>query len=88
MTQFSLRSQRAGRLSDDSADVRIIDDAPVTPNAIYVYDIRFESRRRGKDWRATFELRIDSNGNGMADESDSIATGAVVDVRFAEQHFS
>jgi hypothetical protein len=52
-------------------------------NAIYVYDIRFDSKRGNKDWRAVFEIRSDSNGNGMGDAGDSPIAGVQIEVIFA-----
>ena len=63
------------------------DDSPSDPNILYVYDIRFESKRGNKDWRAVFEIRKDSNFNGQADDDDSAASGASLDVNFAGQTY-
>lgn len=65
-------------------EATITDDDAATPvNVIYVYDIRFESKRGNKDWRAVFEIRIDSNANGIGDEDDAAASGATIDATFA-----
>ena len=51
--------------------------------ALYVYDIRFDSKRGGKDWRAVFEIRSDSDDNGQAGASDRPAAGVAITVDFA-----
>lgn len=62
--------------------------APSTDIALYVYDIRFDSKRGNKDWRAVFEIRSDSNFNGAADSGDNAIAGVAITVRFAGQEFS
>ncbi len=62
--------------------------APSTDIALYVYDIRFESKRGNKDWRAVFEIRSDSNLNGSADSGDDAIAGVAITVRFAGEEFS
>ena len=57
-------------------------------NALYVYDIRFESKRGGKDWRAVFEIRNDSNADGLPGSDDSVRAGVTVTVNFAGQTFT
>jgi hypothetical protein len=64
------------------------DDAAINPNTLYVYDIRFESKRNGKDWRAIFEIRSDSNADGVGTSSDSPAAGVLVTVTFAGQTYT
>jgi hypothetical protein len=59
-----------------------------TDTAIYVYDIRFESRAGGKFWQAVFEIRSDSNGDGQGDETDNAAVGAQITVEFAGQTYT
>jgi uncharacterized delta-60 repeat protein len=51
-----------------------VDEPPTSDTAIYVYDIRFESKRRGKDWRAVVEIR---------DEDNAPVAGVTVKVDFA-----
>lgn len=52
-----------------------------TSNSLYVYDIRFESRKGGKEWRAVFEIRRDSDGNSTL--GDDVVAGATITVNFA-----
>ncbi len=69
----------------DAADVSVTNldnEAPIA-NALYVYDIGFDSKRGNKDWRAVFQIRTDSNGNGMGDSGDDIVAGVVIEVTFA-----
>ena len=58
------------------------------PYALYVYDIRFESKRGGKDWRAVFEIRSDSDANGVGEISDAVAAGVEVTITFAGQTYA
>jgi hypothetical protein len=53
-----------------------------------VYDIRFESKRGGKDWRAVFEIRSDSDADGVGETSDAVAAGVNVTVSFAGQSYT
>ena len=64
------------------------DDAAIDPNTLYVYDIRFESKRNGKDWRAVFEIRSDSNADSLGNSNDSPATGVLMTVTFAGQTYT
>jgi subtilisin-like proprotein convertase family protein/streptogramin lyase len=79
-----------GAVIQDSQGVATIqdDDASNDTNALYVYDIRFESKRGGKDWRAVIEIRNDSNANGLADVNDSVRAGVTVTVEFAGQTYT
>ena len=52
-------------------------------NQLYVYDIRFESQFFGFRRRAVFEIRSDSNENGVGDSGDAVAAGVAVTVEFA-----
>jgi len=61
------------------------DDVPIP---LFVYDIRFESRRGGKDWRAVFEVRRDSNADGIGTSSDAVAAGVQINVAFAGQTYT
>ena len=56
-----------GNGGTDTGEVTIDVAEAVTETAFYVYDIRFESQRRDRDWRAVFEIRSDSNGSGDGD---------------------
>ena len=76
-------------IQDAQGEATITDDDAVNnPNALYVYDIRFESKRHGKDWRAVFEIRNDSNADGLAGSDDSVRAGVTVTVNFAGQTFT
>ena len=57
-------------------------------NALYVFDIRFESKRGGKDWRAIFEIRSDSNADGQGGAADNVAAGVTIDVVFAGRTYT
>ena len=63
-----------GTLSSDPATVSI-EVSSASANALYVYDIRFESKRGDKDWRAIFEIRSDSNADGQGGVTDTVAAG-------------
>jgi len=65
-----------------------IDVSAANANSLYVYDIRFESKRGGKDWRAVFEIRSDSNANGEGDAADAVAPGVEIRVEFAGQTYT
>jgi hypothetical protein len=64
----SIVSLDAGYLGIDPTDVSVTnidDEVPSTnSNNLYVYDIRFDSKRGGKDWRAVVEIR-DIDGNAV-----------------------
>lgn len=64
------------------------DDVAINPNTLFVYDIRFESQRGGKDWRAVFEIRRDSNADGIGTSSDAFAAGVQMTVTFAGQTYT
>jgi hypothetical protein len=72
---------------DDTGVGTITDDDPINPNTLYVYEIRFESKRNGKDWRAIFEIRSDSNADGYGTNSDAVAAGVQLTVTFAGQTY-
>jgi hypothetical protein len=61
------------------------DDKPIP---LFVYDIRFESKRGGKDRRAVFVIRSDSNADGVGTGSDAVAAGVQITVNFAGQTYS
>ncbi len=65
-----------------------IDVSAVSVNTLYVYDIRFESKRGGRDWRAVFEIRSDSNANGQGDSADNLVAGVNITVNFAGNTYS
>lgn len=71
-----------GNGGTDTAWVSVKVTEPVTGTPIYVYDIRFESRR-GKEWRAIFEIRNDSNADGQGSAADAVAAGVTITVNFA-----
>jgi subtilisin-like proprotein convertase family protein len=81
------------QISDGTADgnfatVSLEVAAPNADEALYVYDIRFESKRGNKDWRAVFEIRRDSNANGIGDTSDDAAVGVAITVNFGGNTYS
>ncbi len=66
-------------------------DAPAGANDIYVWDIVFDSRTRGKggskhDERVLVTIRRDSDANGVAEGSDAVISGAnvTVEVRYSD----
>ncbi|MCA9262189.1 MAG: proprotein convertase P-domain-containing protein [Planctomycetales bacterium] len=76
-------------ISDDRGLVTIHhDDRPLVADVLYVYDIRFDSKRGGKDWRAEFEIRSDADGDGLVTENDAPAAGVLITVTFAGQTYS
>ena len=53
-------------------------------HVVYVFDIALESKaNKGRDWRAVFQIRTDSDGDGVAEETDDVAAGATITVEFA-----
>jgi len=88
----SIVSLDAGYHGIDPPDVSVanIDDEEQSVSAfnLYVYDIRFESRRGGKDWRAVVEIRPDSNLNGTGDAGDNPVAGVTIQVTFAGHTYS
>jgi subtilisin-like proprotein convertase family protein len=58
-------------------------------DVIYVFDITFESKaNKGRDWRAVFQIRTDSDRDGVAEETDDAAVGATITVEFAGNIYS
>ena len=53
---------------------------------LYIYDIRFESKRGGKDWRAVAVIHSDANGDGPG--NDQPLAGVAVTIEFAGQSFT
>ncbi|MEZ6073176.1 MAG: Calx-beta domain-containing protein [Pirellulales bacterium] len=82
VVQLSNASNGAS-IADATGVGTIRDDDSISANTLYVYDIRFESKRNGKDWRAVFEIRSDSNADGIGSNSDAVAAGVTVTVTFA-----
>jgi uncharacterized delta-60 repeat protein len=68
--------------ADDVSVTNTDDDAPSSSNGIYVWDIVFESRDRGNkhDERIAVVIREDSDGDGIAESSDAVVSGANVTV--------
>ena len=79
----------SGLNSSDVAAINSDNDTVANdPNVLYVYDISFDSRRGGKDWRAVFEIRSDSNADGVGTDADEARAGVSVTVVFANQTFT
>jgi hypothetical protein len=74
-------------LSSAVAAINLDDDAVISEEPLFVYDIRFESERGGKDWRAVFEIRSDSNGDGLGTELDDPCAGVSARVEFAGEEY-
>lgn len=83
---FSYRASD-GSLESNWATVSIAVEAD-NVNAMYVYDIRFESRYWGLQRRAVFEIRWDSNGDGQGGSADARRAGVSITVEFAGQTYS
>jgi hypothetical protein len=84
-------SSASGALIHDAQGVVTVNDddgSSTAPNAVYVYDIRFESERRDRDWRAVFEIRTDSNNSGTGDPGDQPLAGVTITVEFAGRTFT
>jgi len=64
------------------------DDGPTTTDTLFVYDISFDSKRGGRDFRAVFEIRSDSDGDGLGTANDAVAAGVSVTVTFAGQSYT
>lgn len=79
-TFFVNLSNASGAIITDSQGIGTILNDDLA--ALYVYDIRFESKRAGKDWRGVFEIRSDSDGNGIGSANDAPAGGVSVTVTF------
>lgn len=81
----NLGSSTGATVVDAQGTATIEDDdgVRIDPNVLYVYDIRFDSRRGGKDWRAVFEIRGDSNVDGQGGATDEVAAGVAIEVEFA-----
>ena len=65
------------------------DDAPASPNDMYVGDIGFDTRLRGKggskhDERILVTVRHDSDVDGVAEGSDAVVAGATVTVEVSD----
>jgi hypothetical protein len=74
-------------IADATGEGTIVDnDAPASATDIYVSDITFDSRTRGKggskhDERILVTIRNDSDGDGVAETSDAVVAGASVTVQ-------
>ncbi|TWU65994.1 tandem-95 repeat protein [Crateriforma conspicua] len=66
----------------------MIEVAEANDNAIYVYDIQFDSRYWGWQRRAVFHVRSDSNFDGQGNSADQKAAGVEITVRFAGRTYS
>lgn len=76
----NLSNPSGASLADAQAEATIFDDdAPATQKFIYVYDIGFDSKRGGKDWRAVFSIR---------DQDSSPIAGVQIEVTFAGNTYS
>ena len=85
----NLATPSGATLADSQAEATIFDDdASVQPNSIYVHDIRFESKRGGKDYRAVFQIRSDSNANGTGDGGDDRAAGVTIEVSISGRTYT
>ncbi len=80
----SLDNAIGGVVGDGQGIGTIVDDDGNQPPAdvLYVYDIRFESTRANRDWRAVFEIRSDSDGDGEGTAADDVAAGVWIRVEF------
>ena len=83
-------SNPVGATISDAQGVGTIvdDDSPVNLTELFVSDISFDSRRGGKDYRAVFEIRSDSDGDGLAEAHDNPVAGVSVTVTFAGKTFT
>ena len=57
-------------------------------DTLYVYDIDFDSRKGGSEWRAVFQIRSDSNADGHGDAADARASNTAITVTFAGRTYS
>lgn len=87
---FSVQLSNATQadLADDWAVATITDDDQAGPNAIYVWDISFDSKSRGPhtDYRVVVDVRQDDNG--IAEASDPGLGGVAVTVFFAGHEYT
>jgi subtilisin-like proprotein convertase family protein len=85
----NLSNPVGGVISDGQGIGTILDDdSPIVANVMFVYDIRFDSKRGGKDHRAVFEIRADSDGDGQGTSSDNPVAGVEITVTFAGMTFT
>ena len=76
----NLANAVGGSIADAQAVVAIIDDDSLAELAsLYIYDIRFESKRGGKDFRAVVEVR---------DEEGTPLAGVALKVDFAGETYT
>ncbi len=71
-----------GATATDSVNVTVTsqNDADV----LYVWDIEFDSRRRGRDYRILVDVRRDSDFDAVAEGTDASAAGVEVTVSFTD----
>ena len=75
-------------IADFEGEATIVDNDGTSPNALNVSDISFDSKRGGKDWRAVFQIRSDSDADGQASASDDVAAGVTITVEFNGQTYT
>lgn len=77
----NLSNATNGEIVDDQGVGTIEDDDSASvQNTIYVRSLEYETRQRGKqtEIRFTVDVRIDSDNDGISEDSDARAAGAVV----------
>ena len=80
----NLTNAVGGTISDAQGVGTILDDdSPIVTSALFVYEIRFDSKRGGKDHRAVVEIRTDSDGDGQGTSNDDPVAGVEVRLTFA-----
>ena len=85
----NLANPVGGTISDGKGVATILnDDSPILTSTLFVYDIRFGSKRGGKDHRAVFEIRTDSDGDGLGTSNDNPIAGVDITVTFAGTTYS
>lgn len=84
-------SAPVGAVIQDGQGIATIEDddgVQINPNTLFVYDIRFESIWGGWYQRAVFEIRSDSNADGVGSSADAVAPGVAIDVEFAGRAYT
>ena len=85
----NLTNAVGGTISDAQGIGTILDDdSSIVTSTLFVYDIRFDSKRGGKDHRAIFEIRTDSDGDGFGTSNDNPVAGVDITVTFAGTTYS
>jgi len=79
-------TDNGGATASDEITVTVEAPAQNDPNALYVYDISFDSRKRGREHRAEFEIRSDNDATGTA--GDLPVAGVSIEVKFAGKTFT